>query len=435
MHYVDQWMLENIHCYSEQERKEFLVDCRKATGAAERTIRHHYRELFKPTRNNVPGNWLENNNPRFDTGPSGVVPREQPVTVDVRELKERQKEQDLARVARTEFRSTIRAENVLEEYIKNLVGLFQSNPLGSALNVSGGRPTKQARVVLVNQLGDIHGNEEIDIPGNKYNFEILGKRLKKLAIRTISLATAEGAEHILVALTGDNLNHDSLNLDKRLGNSENRAKATFKMVDLFKQYIEEISRDFPVTVASVCGNEGRVHAETGYSDFVVSDNYDYTIFNILKLVFNKPAGNRKLVDFIEGDPKELVVNVCGHNILLTHGEVIKDQCEANVSKIMGRYAAKGIILRYIIFGHLHSARIGDFYGRTSSMCGPNGYSERGLNLTSRASQNLFIVRDSGDVDGVKVDLQCTDGISGYVTMRDTSGDTSIRGKSVVQLVG
>ncbi len=422
MNLVQEWMEENIGVYGPNERGRFLRDCRADTGAAERTVRHHYRKLFRPRRNHLPGDILEDNRGRGDAKPAA---KEEPVSLDRSE----QRERDLARIRRAEDRRRARGENALEEYARNLYEIFSSAPLQRGCGKVAGKGLRKCSTVLVNHLSDIHGNEKIDIPGNFFDFDVLGRRLEKLSGRVLSHARAEGAEEILVAFTGDILNHDDLNLDKRLNNSENRAKATFKMVDLLGQYVRSLSREFPVTVASVCGNEGRVHTETGYSDFVVSDNYDYTIFNILKLVFAKDSG----VGFLEGDPKELVVEVCGRNILLLHGELIKEQCEANVSKIMGRYAAKGVMLRYVLFGHLHSARIGDYYGRSSSMCGSNGYSERGLNLTSRASQNLYAIRSNGDVDGIKIDLQSTDGVGGYQTLRDDGCERGARKGSRIQL--
>ena len=80
---------------------------------------------------------------------------------------------------------------------------------------------------------------------------------------------------------------------------------------------------------------------------------------------------------------------------------------------MGRYANRGVSVDYVISGHIHSARIGDIYSRSSSMVGANDYSEKGLNLSGRASQNCYIFYDNGNRDGVKIDLQNIDGQDGY----------------------
>lgn len=72
---------------------------------------------------------------------------------------------------------------------------------------------------------------------------------------------------------------------------------------------------------------------------------------------------------------------------------------------MGRYSARGTKIDYVIFGHVHSARVGDNFSRSSSMVGSNDYSEKGLGLTGRASQNCYIFYNNGNRDGVKIDLQ------------------------------
>ena len=72
---------------------------------------------------------------------------------------------------------------------------------------------------------------------------------------------------------------------------------------------------------------------------------------------------------------------------------------------MGRYSARGIKVDYVIFGHVHSARVGDNFARSSSMVGSNDYAEKGLGLTGRASQNCYIFYENGNRDGIKIDLQ------------------------------
>ena len=113
------------------------------------------------------------------------------------------------------------------------------------------------------------------------------------------------------------------------------------------------------------------------------------------------------VQFIHGDPVELVVDVNGQNILLLHGHSIgaKSNLTDIVTKIVGKYAARGITIKYVMFGHVHEASVCDIYSRSSSLVGANAYSEYGLNLLSRASQNVFVVDSLGNITGTKIDLQ------------------------------
>jgi predicted phosphodiesterase len=203
-----------------------------------------------------------------------------------------------------------------------------------------------------------------------------------------------------MALTGDLMNSDR-RLDELLNQATNRAKATFLGVDILQQAIIDISKDFNVTVASVVGNEGRANKEMGWSDVVATDNYDYTIFQCLRYLFRHES-----VKFLHGDPSELVINVASQNLLLLHGHgSLRGKLDTSINQIVGRYSLKGIKIDYVIFGHVHSARVGDNFGRSSSMVGANDYSEKALNLNGRASQNCYIFYSNGNRDGIKVDLQ------------------------------
>ena len=168
-----------------------------------------------------------------------------------------------------------------------------------------------------------------------------------------------------------------------------------------QQVIVDLNKEFNVSVASVVGNEGRANKELGWSNAVATDNYDYTIYNCLRYLFKDSN-----INFIDGDPSEIVINVAGQNLLMLHGHGgLKGGIEKAINQIMGRYSAKGIDVDYVIFGHVHSARVGDNYSRSSSMVGANDYSEKALNLTGRASQNCYIFYNNGNRDGIKVDLQ------------------------------
>jgi predicted phosphodiesterase len=321
-----------------------------------------------------------------------------------RVARSRQKSMDKNRVREKVLRESFRVENAVEEYNKELTELLKNNKfskLTKTHNASG-------EAVGVIQVSDIHFNELIDIQNvNKCDFEICAKRFKLLAERAKVYFKSFGIGNVLIAMTGDMMNSDR-RLDELLNMATNRSKATFVSVDILQQFIIDLNKDFDITIAYVTGNESRIPKDVGWSEAVATDNYDTTIFNMLKYMFIDAPG----VTFVDGDPIELQINVNGKHFLLLHGNsCIKSDIEKSVAQIKGRYAAKGICIDYVIFGHMHSARIGDGYARSSSMAGANAYSEQALNLTGRASQNIYLVHD-GLIDGIKIDLQIIDG-EGY----------------------
>ena len=317
---------------------------------------------------------------------------------NVRLSKQKQKAQDRNRIQNKAFREHARIENAIEEYSKELKTLFENN----SLNCTTTKHKTNNKAVGVIQFSDVHLNELVDLENNKYDFSVASKRTRYFVNKAKTYFKTANVSNIVFALTGDLMNSDR-RLDELLNQATNRAKATFLGVDISQQAILDMAEDFNVTVASIVGNEGRANKELGWSDIIATDNYDYTIFQCLRYLFRNSN-----VKFIHGDPSELVVNVAGQNLLMMHGHgSFRGKLDTAVNQIAGRYSLRGIKIDYIIFGHVHSARVGDNFGRSSSMVGANDYSEKALNLNGRASQNCYIFYDNGNRDGIKIDLQNT----------------------------
>tara|TARA_R110002012_G_scaffold213270_2_gene384396 strand:- start:360 stop:1577 length:1218 start_codon:yes stop_codon:yes gene_type:complete len=317
---------------------------------------------------------------------------------NVRLSKQKQKAQDKNRIHNKAFREHARIENAVEEYSKELKTLFENN----SLNCTTKKHRTNNKAVGVIQFSDVHFNELVDLENNKYDFSVASKRTRYFVNKAKTYFKTANVSNIVFALTGDLMNSDR-RLDELLNQATNRAKATFLGVDIFQQAILDMAKDFNVTVASIVGNEGRANKELGWSDIIATDNYDYTIFQCLRYLFKDSN-----VKFIHGDPSELVINVAGQNLLMMHGHgSFRGKLDTAVNQIAGRYSLRGIKIDYVIFGHIHSARVGDNFGRSSSMVGANSYSEKALNLNGRASQNCYIFYDNGNRDGIKIDLQNT----------------------------
>ena len=325
---------------------------------------------------------------------------------NVKLAKQKQRLADLNRINNKTFREDTRVENAITEYTKELVNVFTKHKLPKFA---------YEKVVFKNHvptgiihLTDAHFNELIDLSMNKYDFNIASKRIKLLVEKSIRHFNACGIKNVLLAITGDLMNSDR-RLDELLSEATNRSKATFLCVAILEQMILDLAKQYNVTIASVVGNESRVGKDVAWEEHASSDNYDFVIFNILKLLFRDSS-----VRFLDGNSIEQVVEVAGQNVLLIHGNQIKgNSVEQSVQKIKGKYVARNVKIDYVLFGHLHSCRIGDTYSRGSSVCGANAYSDGALQLESRASQNIHIFYTNGSRDSIRVDLQNTGKIKGY----------------------
>jgi len=328
------------------------------------------------------------------------------VAENVRLAKQLQKQSDLNRIKQKSFREFARLENGYEEYIKEI---YQSLDKVDLTNVEITKTfsvldTDKARNIGCIQISDTHLDERIlytESLGNEYDWEIASKRLKLLADESKTYFKAKGIKKVLVAFCGDLINNNII-IDKILANASNKSKATVLAVYLFEQFFLDLMQDFELIIGCVTGNESRAVEEIGYTDTIVTHNYDFIIFNMLRYLFRE---NKERITFVESQEyKELVISLNGFNLLLTHGEKIKD--EKDIQKMMGKYSAQKIYIDYVLCGHIHSAFLSDIFSRNSSMCGGNAYSNRGLNLTSRASQNIHIIdTENSSISSIKIDLQ------------------------------
>lgn len=335
---------------------------------------------------------------------------EELILENVRLAKQKQRLQDTQRVERKAFREYARVENAVEELNKELISVIRDNPFHPATVKH--YETGQEPIGVVH-LTDNHFGEQVHLESNVFNFSIASKRLHKHVETAKKYFNAFGVKRVLVAMTGDMLNSDR-RLDEVLENASNRSKTAFIAADIIGQVIQDLNKEFNVSVASITGNEGRVNKDLGWISTIASDNYDLVIHNILSYQFKDCEG----VDFFPiRNPLEQVVSLNGTNILLIHGHngLAKDaRIETETAKVMARYANIGVQVHYVICGHIHKANVSDYYSRSGGLVGGNAFSEGALNLLSKASQNLYLFWGNGSrIDSLKVDLQEVEGFEGY----------------------
>lgn len=324
-----------------------------------------------------------------------------------------QRLQDRSRIDRKLFREHARTDNLIMGMQQAILDTLEQNKF-TTKKAPRKLSNKTAPIGVV-QFSDVHFNELInDLDGNQYNFEIASQRVRKHILKSIAYFKAFDITDVAVFCTGDLLNSDR-RLDEITNAAENRSKAIFLAVDILQQALKELAEHFNVTVASITGNESRVGEFVHWSNFLAGDSYDLVIHNMLTYLFK---GDPKVNFIAVTNPLEQVVNLNGVNFLLVHGHghrglAATGNIEREVVAIKQKYSTRGVLVDYVICGHIHSAMISDNYARSSGMPGSNAYSERALNLTGKASQNLFIVWADKSIDGIKVDLQSTEGVEGY----------------------
>jgi len=322
-------------------------------------------------------------------------PDEELVKENVKLAKRTQRFMDTNRIERKAFREHARIENALSDYNEQLIAILNEHCFTGLSYV---HPIKNEEMTAIVQISDTHFNELVDMVNNKYNFDVASRRLRKFAHEAKKLIGDETSE-VIIAFTGDLMNSDR-RMDELLNQSTNRANATIMAIDLLKSFILDLNEDYNIHVLSVTGNESRLDQELGFSEYMATNNYDSTIFNILSMLFKDCDG----VTFMFGNPMEQVIELHGKKILFTHGLALKGGSEQEIQRTFGRFSSFDILLDYIIFGHVHSCQIGDLHARSGSLVGANAYSERKLNVPGRASQNIHFVRKDS-INSIRIDLQ------------------------------
>ena len=323
--------------------------------------------------------------------------------------KNEQKYRDLTNVKGKHFREYVRIDNTLEELSSSIFKTLNNTVFNNDIAKLKKKNINNDNVGVIH-LSDLHFNEYVDIESNHYNWEITSKRLRKHILQCIKIFNMFDINKVFIAGTGDFLNSDR-RLDELLINCDSRAKSIVLAFDLLRQAILELSNYFNVSCVMVCGNESRLDMEIGNTKKIISNNFDYTL-NLMLEAYFKNCDNVEIL--VPDNPEECIVNVCGKNILLIHGHKgINNDIENSLSKIIAKYSKiKKCSIDYVLFGHIHSAYISDNFARSGSLTGDNEYSFNKLQLSSKASQNCYII-NKNDIHGFKIDLQNTEGVQGY----------------------
>lgn len=385
-----------LTAYNDIESSKTIGEVSKKLGLSTSQVRRRAQAAKKSGLVLVDRSKL--NNPAYQESPPEVDPEVQ--VENFKLAKKLQRSQDKNRIEAKVWRTQVRNENVLEELYENILEKLDSwKPSPPSSQVKSHGNTKYEGLV---HLSDLHLNSQINLPWNTYNFDVAGKRLKKYTDLVKQTAEGFGIEKLWICSTGDLLS-SSRRLDELVTNAGNLTSSCLKAVDLIGEVIRNLSQDYEISVAHVCGNESRLQEHVGWNPKSASENFDELIFGMLERLYACDT-----IKFVEGDSSELVIDVCGHKVLLLHGHgagIGNTPRQKDIQAIMGRYSSHGVDLEGMFFGHIHEAIISDLFGRSSSLMGADNYAGKGLGLAGRSSQNFYIYqRGKSGFHGMKFDL-------------------------------
>jgi len=352
----------------------------------------------------------------------------QAITATAKALKAKQRAQDDKRITSKVLRVVNREDSAHDVLLESLNEQLGSYTFGTPELTPD--PDEDTPTGII-QLSDIHLQEVIlatDVGAyNEYNRDIACKRLWLYINIAKHQFRAAGVRKVVVACTGDLLNSNR-RLDEMATNGTTISAAIITMCDILQQVLLDLAEDFQVSVVTVGGNESRCSENLSTNNKLMGSNHDLTVHYML---------SRMLADtYITFEPIidafETLVQIGDLNIIVTHGTAIPAKDPARgVAKIINKWAKNGIIVDYVMCGHVHDPVCGSNFSRSGSLCGGNSYSENALLLRAPASQSYSIVSGKA-VDTTVVNLQDVSKCQGTYTYDDTLDIGSDR-KSVTKL--
>lgn len=295
--------------------------------------------------------------------------------------------QDQRRVYNNILRSDARYEH-LEEVIKNSV-----ESLKDEVPLVFEKPIMEVRdKEAVLAISDIHYGMNYEGVWNKYNTEIAKERIQTLVLRTIEYIMEHCPKVLHIVLLGDSA-HGAIHVNARIQSDEDVCDQIIHISEILAKAISTLASYVPQTIVySTYGNHLRTIQNKNES--VHSDNME----KIIPWYLKARLSDRDDIDVRDENKYEFIyLDVCGHGIVATHGDLDSfRRMGVNLSTMF--HKAYGLDVEYTISGDKHHIEEYEQLGVESilvpSLCGTDSYANE-KRLYSKPAQTLmfFTPRD------------------------------------------
>lgn len=270
----------------------------------------------------------------------------------------------------------------------------------SMYNNSFAHTEKTNDAVLV--FGDWHYGMTADNIYNTYNTDICTNRVRTITEKAIDRIVSNNCENVHIVILGDLL-HGGIHTSARVASEELVCDQMMHVAEILAVSILEISRYAKCTnVYMTYGNHARTIQNK--KDSIHRDNMERVIRWWLEERF-RSHGNINISK--ESDNEFLYLNVCGHSIVASHGDLDSTRSSPQLFHTLFSKAFDADI-EYIILGDKHHYERFDELGITSvmcgSLCGTDDYANN-KRLFSEPSQLLLIVNEEEGIDA-EYKLKC-----------------------------
>ena len=296
-----------------------------------------------------------------------------------RNFVERQKMYDIQRGIKKDMREFSRTELICEQ-IREAIKALPKIELPSVKTFPRSAGCKKELVV---GLGDFHYGADFQVLGlygeilNTYNSYVFEKRMAMLMNYIIQIVEKEKPEQVTLMIVGDML--DGMLRPSQLQRLEyGVVESAMHLAEALAQWLADLAGiiNIPIRVCAVRGNHGEIRPLGTKAGQFPEENMERIVMHYLRARFE----DESLVWIVENDaPMTMMVDVCGYQFMLTHGQGVNIESMARDS--VNLYNKP---IDVFMVGHLHKGQTFQsgimpnsnvYVERVPSICGIDPYAQ------------------------------------------------------------
>lgn len=259
------------------------------------------------------------------------------------------------------------------------------------------------RMILA--LTDWHIGADVNVEGNRYNYEIARRRIHDAVDQAIQIANERKVYRIDVVYMGDILEHSYMRNSQSYHAEFPVSKQMALGGRLMIEVLTKLSKTFFTVYRGFAGNHDRMNGNK--NDNIDGDTGMVVVNDYVKM-FIEGAEERGIENLMYVDTHHFsarLIDVNGKNFKFVHGDLER---KADTKKIADHGSRDKVHYDAIVYGHFHhfmmlEVGIDRLEIRVGSTKGSDDYSEK-LGLGSAPSQAVILVSENGDIEAKRLRL-------------------------------
>lgn len=256
---------------------------------------------------------------------------------------------------------------------------------------------------IVALITDWHIGADVDVEGNRYNFEIAQNRINEFTEKLLQIATDKKVYRIDVVYMGDIVEGSFMREGQAYGIEFPVSEQMARGGQLIIELLTKLSTKHFVTYRGFSGNHDRMNQKDKNGN-IYGDSAMVVVNKIVKVFID--ASKIQNLMYADTHPYQArLIDVNGRNLKLVHGDKVK---KADSGKIADHSFYDKVHYDVIAYGHFHhflchEVGVDTLEVRVGSTKGSDDYSET-LMVGSAPSQVVIVIDSDGEIDVKRIRL-------------------------------